>query len=180
MTSKIKLAPEDWIDKRFTFGYPVGAFPALVERLRGTPARIEWMLTQFPADLLTRRDGDAWSVQEHIGHLISLEELHDGRLDDYDAGLETLRAADMTNRKTYEADYNSRPIRDVLRELWQVREKFVARLEAMDEQEVERSAMHPRLQQPMRVIDLAQFVAEHDDHHLAGIRHLAQTLGQQG
>ncbi len=27
------------------------------------------------------------------------------------------------------------------------------------------SARHPRLMQPMRMIDLLYFVAEHDDHH---------------
>ena len=32
---------------------------------------------------------------------------------------------------------------------------------------------HPRLGTPMRLIDLAFFVAEHDDHHLAQITHLA-------
>jgi len=34
---------------------------------------------------------------------------------------------------------------------------------------VERSAFHPRLKKPMRIIDLAFFVAEHDDYHLAKI-----------
>jgi hypothetical protein len=33
-------------------------------------------------------------------------------------------------------------------------------------------ARHPRLGTPMRLIDLAYFVAEHDDHHLARLREL--------
>jgi hypothetical protein len=32
------------------------------------------------------------------------------------------------------------------------------------------TALHPRLKIPMRIVDLAYFVAEHDDHHLATIR----------
>ena len=46
---------------------------------------------------------------------------------------------------------------------------FVAQLEAMDEETIALTAQHPRLQQPMRVIDMALFVAEHDDHHIASI-----------
>lgn len=38
------------------------------------------------------------------------------------------------------------------------------------------SALHPRLKTPMRVIDLAYFVAEHDDHHLSRVRELLTTL----
>ncbi|MFL5731927.1 MAG: hypothetical protein ACJ78Q_01900, partial [Chloroflexia bacterium] len=57
-----------------------------------------------------------------------------------------------------------------------VRMAFVARLEDMDADMVGRLALHPRLQKQMRVIDLAQFVAEHDDHHLAAITRLSRTL----
>jgi hypothetical protein len=34
------------------------------------------------------------------------------------------------------------------------------------------TAHHPRLEQPMTVVDLCFFVAEHDDHHLAAITSL--------
>ncbi|MBO0912131.1 MAG: hypothetical protein J2P13_10085 [Acidobacteria bacterium] len=32
-----------------------------------------------------------------------------------------------------------------------------------------RTMLHPRLKQPMRLVDRLYFAAEHDDHHLAGI-----------
>jgi hypothetical protein len=32
-----------------------------------------------------------------------------------------------------------------------------------------RTLLHPRLKQPMRLVDHLFFVAEHDDHHLAKI-----------
>ncbi len=40
-----------------------------------------------------------------------------------------------------------------------------------------RSAKYPRLDQSMRVIDLALSVAEHDDHHLARVNAIAAKLG---
>jgi hypothetical protein len=172
----IKIEPESWFEKQFVFYYPVGALPALLERLRGTPVRLESLVSRFPREILTRRLGDEWSIQEHVGHLYDLEELHDGRLDDYDAGLETLRAADVTNAKTYQADHNSRNLGDLLEVFRETRMKFVARFEEMTAEEAARSATHPRLNKPMRVVDLAHFTADHDDHHLASITYVARKL----
>jgi hypothetical protein len=107
---------------------------------------------------------------------MDLDELHDGRLDDFLAGTPVLRAADMTNRKTHEADYNRRPIAELLANFRRERERFVARLDAWDPGLVSLTAIHPRLQQPMRVIDMAFFTAEHDDHHLARMTELRSLL----
>jgi hypothetical protein len=43
-------------------------------------------------------------------------------------------------------------------------------LEPLTEAEIERRAVHPRLRIPVRLIDWAEFVADHDDHHLAAAR----------
>ncbi len=166
--------PLRWTDRRFTFDLPEELFPVVVERLRGLPARVEDKVRSLSPEVLTRRDGEAWSIQEHIGHLLDLDELHAGRLDDFLAGASVLRAADITNRRTHEADYNRRPIADLLRALRRERESFVARLDAWDPGLISLTALHPRLQQPMRVIDMALFIAEHDDHHLARMTELAR------
>ena len=166
-----------WVERKFEFNLPVGVFPCVLERLRGTPARLEEMVRAVPAELLTARAGEAWTIQEQVGHLLDLDELHEGRLEDYAARLETLRPADMTNRKTYEADHNSAPVERLLAEFRAARTRFVRRLEELSEDEIARSALHPRLQKQMRVIDMALFVAEHDDHHLASITELTKTLG---
>jgi uncharacterized damage-inducible protein DinB len=163
-----------WLDRSFTFDLPEELFPEVVERLRGTPARIEDKVRPFSPALLTRRDGDAWSIQEHIGHLLDLDELHTGRLDDFLTGAAVLRPADVTNRRTWEAGYNERPIADLLRDFRRERERFVARLDAWDRSLLSLTSLHPRLNQPMRVIDMAFFTAEHDDHHLARMTELAR------
>jgi uncharacterized damage-inducible protein DinB len=163
-----------WFDRRFNFDLPEKLFPVVVERLRGTPVRIEDKVRGLSPAVLTRREGDAWSIQEHLGHLLDLDGLHDGRLDDFLAGAKILRAADLTNRKTHEAGYNQRPLADLLQAFRRERERFVARLDAWDENLISRTALHPRLNQPMRVIDMALFTAEHDDHHLARMTELAR------
>lgn len=158
------------------FALPTTMHPFVLERLRGTPARVEEKIRSIPRAALTRRDGNRWSIQEHIGHLLDLDELHAGRLDDYLAAARVLRAADMTNRKTWNAEHNARPVEEILRAFREERARFVARLDAWPSTAWGMTAEHPRLKLPMRVIDLAYFVAEHDDHHLAWMTELARAI----
>ena len=166
-----------WIDRKFEFNFPVGLYPCILERLRGTPVRLEQMVCAISKEVATKSPEDGWSIQEHVGHLIQVEGLHDGRIDDFIEGVETLRAADMSNRRTYDADYNAVELAEVLAMFHEVRTDFVGRLESVDDEIVGRVAQHPRLDVPMRLCDMAYFAAEHDDQHLATIRELMRQLG---
>jgi uncharacterized damage-inducible protein DinB len=161
-----------WFDRRFELGLPASAFGPILGRLRGTPARLEAAAKGRSPAALTRRAGDAWSAQENLGHLLDLESLWEKRLDDFEAGTTGLEPADLENRKTHEANHNARDIDDLLREFRTIRTRIVTRLERLSAAELSRVALHPRLKQPMSVVDLAFFVAEHDDHHLARIADL--------
>ena len=161
-----------WVEREFDFSLPVGVFACVIERLRGTPARLEELTRGLTREELTAKPGGLWSIQEQAGHLWDLDELHEGRLEDYARGLGVLRAADMRNRKTEEAGHNAARLEDILAAFRVARQRFVRRLEALTEAEVAASALHPRLQKQMRVIDMAYFTAEHDDHHLASISEL--------
>ncbi len=171
MVKKIK-----WVERKFDFNVPFRVFPSIIERLRGTPARVEELIRSFPAAILTTRVDNRWSIQEHVGHLSDLEELHNGRIDDYIARAKVLRPADVGNKKTWEADHNANSIQNILASFQKGRHQFVERLEHLDEETIAASALHPRLQQQMRLIDFAFFVAEHDDHHGASITELAKVL----
>lgn len=167
-----------WFERRFTLDLPLAMYPNVLERVRGTPARLEDRLLKVPREILTRRDEDgSWSMQEQAGHLLDLGTLDLGRLDDYAAGLERLRPADLGNRKTHEADHNAAAIENLLAAFRAERGEFVRRLEGFEVELVGRTALHPRLQLPMRVIDFAYFIAEHDDHHLARISALLRECG---
>lgn len=161
-----------WFERQFTLDLPLWMYPNVLERVRGTPARLEDRLLSLPRELLTKRTGNNWSIQEQAGHLLDLGTLDLGRLDDYEAGLETLRPADRENRKTHEADHNANSIERILSEFRAERGALVRRLDGYDADFAGRTALHPRLQMPMRVIDLISFIAEHDDHHLARITDL--------
>lgn len=161
-----------WFDRPFTFDLPPWMWPNLIERLRGTPARAEELVEGLPASVRTRRVDGRWSIQEHVGHLLDLEALWIGRVDDLEAGRERLREADLENRATHEANHNEQPLPSLLAAFRATRTAWVERLEGLDAGLVERTALHPRLEQPMRLLDLVYFVAEHDDHHLAHITRL--------
>lgn len=158
-----------WIDRKFSFDFPVDYFPEIRERLRGTPPRVEDLIKDIAGETLKRRSEISWSIQEHVGHLISVEILVSGRLDDYEAKEKELRAADMKNKKTENADYNSRYLESVLIELRKVRGNTMDRLAQYGPEMFARSAFHPRLKVPMRLVDCLYFFAEHDDFHLARI-----------
>lgn len=166
----------EWIKRQFSFELPLGMYGNVVERVRGTPARLEDLTRGLSKEILTRRDGDKWSIQEQAGHLLDLEELGTHRLDDFEAGREALVAADMANQKTHAADHNANTIESILAAFRYQRMEFVHRLDGYAEAFVQRTALHPRLKQRIRIIDLVFFIAEHDDHHLARISELKRTF----
>jgi uncharacterized damage-inducible protein DinB len=166
-----------WFERKFAFSYPVEVWPNVRERLRGTPGRLEETLRGRPREILIRKADGKWSAQEHAGHLLDLEELWLARVEDYVAGSGELTVADLRNRKTDEADYNSRPLEEILAEFRAARGRLLSRVEKLDASLFGRAIPHPRLKTPMRLVDHLYFVAEHDDHHLARIWELINGAG---
>ena len=166
----------EWFKRQFAFELPLGMYPNVVERVRGTPARLEELVRGLSREVLTHCRNDKWSIQQQAGHLLDLEELGMRRLDDYEAGRDRLTAADLTNRKTDEANHNANTIENILAQFRRERTTCVARLDSYDEAFAQLTAVHPRLNMPMRVIDFVFFIAEHDDHHLARISELKRMF----
>ncbi|MEZ5066272.1 MAG: DinB family protein [bacterium] len=162
-----------WLNRKFELDVPVEEAPALLAELRGAVERLEGLVRPLPASVRTARRGKKWSIQENAGHLADLEELHLGRLDDYDAHVDFLREADLSNRRTEEAGWNDAPVEDVLAAFRARRERLIARLEALDPARYAQAAIHPRLHVAMRIVDMMKFVVTHDDHHLATIAEAA-------
>lgn len=166
-----------WFDRSFELGVPIEAMPEIVERLRGTPLRLEERVASVAPERLALRPGGHWSMAEHAGHLSDLEPLWLGRLEDLLAGKRRLRPADLQNTATWEANHNAQPIREILEHFSRQRDRFLDRLDGLGDDQLRATALHPRLEQPMTVADLCFFVAEHDDHHLATITDLRGAPG---
>ncbi len=167
------MAKWTWVERKFVFDFPVTKWPDLLERVRGTPARLEERLRGVSREVLTLKpDGGGWSIQENVGHLADLGYLPMERIDQILAGERELIAADMNNLKTRQARHNDRDIADLLAGFRTDRENLVRRFESLSDEEWGKSGVHPRLKEPMRIVDIAYFDSEHDDYHLGRIGEL--------
>ncbi|MEM9935822.1 MAG: DinB family protein, partial [Bacteroidota bacterium] len=116
-----------------------------------------------------------WSIKEEVGHLWDLEPLWLARMHDILSGREDLTVADLTNRKTHEAGHNERRLGVLMQAFELERGKLLSLLRVGTEADGLKAAKHPRLGTPMTLMDLAYFVAEHDDHHLARIQAILKS-----
>jgi uncharacterized damage-inducible protein DinB len=158
-----------WFERKFEFSFPVELYPNVLARLRGTPARLEEALRGRSREILVSKPREKWSAQEHAGHMVDLEPLWLRRVGDYVDGSEQLTVTDLQNRKTDDANHNARPLKEILAEFRNAREKLLKRVDELDNALFSGAIPHPRLKTPMRLVDHLYFVAEHDDHHLARI-----------
>ncbi len=158
-----------WFDRKFDFSFTQNIFPVIIERLSGTPARLEEKVAGLSESLMIQKPENAWSIKENIGHLHDLEPLWAGRLHDILAKETYLRPTDLANTKTTEANHNATSRIDLLSQFRLARMQTIRKLEALTEEQIYFTALHPRLKTPMRTMDLFLFVAEHDDHHLLKI-----------
>ena len=168
------MAQTKWFDRKFDFSYTQNIFPSIIERLMGTPARLEEKIRSIPQEVLTIKPGGAWSIKENIGHLTDLESLWQGRLQDFLDSKTTLRPADLQNTRTSEANHNATPVEVLLKDFREVRKHTIESLADLTEEQIFSTALHPRLKTPMRLMDSFLFVAEHDDHHLARITEISK------
>ena len=171
MAARIK-----WTDRTFDFNFPTGLYPEMIERLRGAPVRLEEHCRDVPEDVLTLQQDGRWSMQENAGHLLDLESLVQQRIGEYMSGAEALHAADMSNRKTFEASHNDVAIQTILSNFRHERMIVVEQLSSLDAEMFGRVALHPRLKVNMRLVDMLYFQAEHDDYHLTRISELRRSL----
>ena len=74
-------------------------FPSIIERLKGTPLRLNDKVSKIPDGNLTIGLNNSWSIAENIGHLVDLEPLWNGRLQDILENKKELRHADLENKK---------------------------------------------------------------------------------
>ncbi len=167
-----------WLDRKFDFSGEQNIFPSVIERLRGTPARLEEKIKSASEEILTTKLNGGWSIKENMGHLADLEPLWMGRLEDILSKETYLRTADLTNAKTDQANHNATSVNSLLNSFRKARGSTLQCLELLTEKEIYESALHPRLKTPMRVMDHFLFVAEHDDHHLVTIHKIIQILYQ--
>ena len=165
-----------WFQRSFHFDFPVGLFPVIFSRLEGSIFRLYSLLSNAD-DELCSHNANGWSVKEHVGHLFDLEDLWWKRLQDFQQGKALLTATDLNNQKTKEAKHNEKTLEKLVEQFTAERQKILETVYGFDESLLTRTSVHPRLNQPMRLVDSLYFVAEHDDHHISAISNLLRRPG---
>lgn len=165
-----------WFQRSFHFDFPVGLFPVIFSRLEGSIFRLYSLLSNAD-DELCSYNANGWSVKEHVGHLFDLEDLWWKRLQDFQQGKAVLTATDLNNQKTKEAKHNEKTLEKLVEQFTAERQKILETVYGFDELLLTRTSVHPRLNQPMRLVDSLYFVAEHDDHHISAISNLLRRPG---
>jgi uncharacterized damage-inducible protein DinB len=161
-----------WANRQFTFDFPVSLYPNILARVRGTPPRLEDAVHGLSRAHLIVKHGGKWSIQENAGHLLDAEEIHWRRLQEYQAGAETLTPAPDQN---IELKHNAQQIGTILSDFRAARERQVELLTSFRPDDFARTAWHARLKVHMRLAGYLLLIAEHDDHHLARIWELRRA-----
>src|SRR6202007_1947604 len=99
-----------WFDRTFNFDTTQNIFPSVLERLSGTPLRLEEKFRSIAPSITTVSIDNTWTIKENLGHLADLESLWQGRLEDIISEAVELRAADLQNNKTKSANHNQTPL----------------------------------------------------------------------
>jgi hypothetical protein len=164
-----------WFDRKFDFSFEQNIFPSIIDRLEGTIVRLKYRVKNASPETLKNKLHGRWSVLENIGHLSDMEPLWQIRLQEILAGKKIMTAADLQNTKTNEAAHNKQSLVDLVSKFVFLRNETLIQLQQLTEKDIYKSALHPRLNTPMRIMDLFLFVAEHDDHHLVNIKELIKV-----
>lgn len=165
-----------WFDRQFDSNTGSKYFDEFLKRLEHFPAVLNELLKSCPIEVSTRKIEDKWSVNENIGHLILLEDLWRIRFRDIKEGKPDISPADLNNTATDESSFNNMLVEKLIKSLVSERNKTIAMLQKLSEEDLLKASIHPRLQQPMNIIDLMHFVAEHDLHHLHAIQSIIGSM----
>lgn len=166
------MAVLPWSERKLPFGKSLDELPLLLERMIGTPARLWQLARAVPRERLTLSRSGSWSAMEHMVHLTFLDERMDDRVEDFMARRATLCRIDMGAQEGVMARNRGRDPGDLLEEFRLGRNALVERIRSMDPGALRHCAQHPCMGRLLRPVDMAMYLAEHDDHHLALMRGL--------
>lgn len=167
-----------WFDRKFDFNFGMEQFSDLSERLGKSASMFLEITSEISNEDLNFKPDGKWSIKEHIGHLYILEPLWQKRFLEIKENKKEMSPADLNNTATDNALFNQYDIEKITDNFRQERNNTIQLLNSFSEQDFLNSLYHPRLQQPMRMIDLMYFVAEHDIHHFKSIQNLITSLQQ--
>lgn len=146
--------------------------PLILERLIGTSARIEDKVKRYSLIAIIKKQNKEWSVAEHIGHLGLLERVWSLRVKEILENKEVMSNYYISDVEFEANKFNEINVADLIAGFRIKRERLCNKIATLSSEELDYISLHPRLNKKMKIVDLAYFIAEHDDYHLAKITQL--------
>jgi len=166
------MANSKWFDREFDLSFGPNRYAAIYDQLKDAPERLRRATAGVSEGAAAEKPGGKWSIKEQVAHLSVMEPLWRTRFLDIKDRKPTLTVADLTNSATTDGGFNALPMEGLLQRFETQRAETLRLLDSIDALDTASTSLHPRLKQPMRIIDLAYFVAEHDDHHITVIKEM--------
>jgi uncharacterized damage-inducible protein DinB len=166
------FTPMNWISRQWEFGQTAEDALDSLQLLSGTAEKMHALVHRSDPEKLRQRVDDKWSVNEHAGHLLTMESLWIARLDDFVLGRPTLRPWNGTNADTEAAEFNRQRLGKIISDFAEIRASHLQLLEKFRPAFLSMQAYHERLNRTMTLADHLYFMAEHDRHHLSTIEKL--------
>ena len=175
---ELLLTPDTlkWFDRKFNFHFGMEKFPELLERMELNVQKFRAITQDKSEEQLNDKPCGKWSVKEHIGHLWILEPLWQKRFIEIRENQTEMSPTDLNNTATDKALFNQYNIGKILTDFEEERQNTIRLLKSFKGEDFHHSLFHPRLNQPMRIIDLMYFIAEHDTHHLNTISKITDNI----
>lgn len=170
-----RMNPVPWSQRTLDYGRSLDELPVLLERIQGTSARLNALLAGQPMENFHLQVHGKWSVMEHIGHLITLQDRFEGRAEDFEHHRSSLCDINLRDQARTLQGHRLRALGDVLEEFRLKRIAFAQRVAGFQRRALEHVAYHPCQNKPMRPVDMLLWIAEHDDHHLASVRGILRS-----
>lgn len=165
----------NWLNKTWNFERSIAQYMENLDFLGHSPASIRTMISGKSENQLTSKPDGKWSINEHIGHLLTMESLWIARLDDFVLSKSILRPWNGTNADTDAGEFNKQRSGKILEDLETIRSVHVAALRKLEYKATELKCHHERLGRDLNLADHILFMKEHDEHHLQMIQHKLET-----
>ena len=161
-----------WINRRFQLKAKPEDAAELIDRLSGAPDRVAAKIKRADDSACGTCTDGGWSIKQNAGHLGDLESLWSIRTQQFIDNAGVLEPADMSNQSTISADHNSCDITDLSNRFRDARARLCDTLARLEMSVFAHLARHARLGAEMTLAQHCEFIAMHDDYHLARIEYL--------
>ncbi|MFN6379964.1 MAG: DinB family protein [Flavobacteriales bacterium] len=150
-----------------------------IDQLISFPSSLGQTLENLPKSLLLERPDQKWSIQTHAGHLLTMESLWIGRLDDFFLERPTLRPWNGTNADTDAAQFDLQNITQILDDFASIRLAHLNMIKENLSLLSPRSCLHERSGKQLTFQDHLKWIVNHDQEHLKIINDRIKAWKQQ-